>query len=145
MENRCLYRRWTWALAVALAAAGCHRAPARPAGTGARQVAQDYGTALLRRDWERAYGLLDAECRARCSEEVFARLAEGYRSGLGFEPQEIHLGACQEQGGEAVAHYTFNGWEAGRHRKYKDAVRLRKNDAGWGVVFGANFGRVPKG
>jgi hypothetical protein len=45
--------RWTWTF-LAIALAGCVRAPDAPAGTGAREATERYFEALLNQDWSRA-------------------------------------------------------------------------------------------
>jgi hypothetical protein len=99
--------------------------------------------ALLRQDWGRAYAALDAPNRARCGAGQFARLADGYRRGLGFEPRAVHVRSCEERGAEAIAHVVFTGAAAGRQRYYKDAVVLRRGEAGWGVALPPRFGQPP--
>jgi hypothetical protein len=118
---------------------GCGRPPARPAGTGAREAAQGYFEALLRQDWPGAYRFLHADDRTRCGADQFARLAENYRRAFGFEPQAVRLQSCDENESVAVAHVVFTG-RAGRERRYKDAVTLRRGQEGWGVVLPAGFG-----
>jgi len=126
---------------VAILAAGCGAPSAPPAGTGAEAVARTFYLALLHRDWPAAYSGLHPDSRARCDPATFARLAQGHRRGLGFEPQAVRLRSCEEQGEKAIARAVFSGEAAGRPRFYKDAVTLRKGAAGWGVVLPSRFGR----
>jgi hypothetical protein len=136
-------RGWTWAAVVGLAGVvGCGRPPARPAGTGAREAAQSYFEALLRQDWAGAYRFLHSDNRARCSVEQFTRLAEAHRRSFGFEPQAVRLRTCDEKESEAVAHVAFTGRTAQRERLYKDAVFLRRDGEGWGVVLPPGFGKT---
>src|SRR5437763_1424242 len=52
-------RGWRWVSVVLLAGVvGCGRTPPGPAGTGAKETAQGYHEALLRRDWSGAYRFL---------------------------------------------------------------------------------------
>ncbi len=130
-----------WGLVALLALAGCGKAPEGPAGTGAREAANRYFDALVRGDWPGAYALLDPGSKAQVGADRFARLAQDYRRGLGFDPDAVRVTACDERGDEAIAHVTLTGRGAGRHR-FKDAVALRRDGAGWAVVLPANFGRV---
>jgi hypothetical protein len=129
-----------WALLFAGAVAGCGGTPT-PAGTGAREAVQDYYDALVRRDWPAAYASLDADSRKRCSAEQFTRLAQNYRKDLGFEPDGVHVRACEEHGAEALAHVVLTGRDAVQRKSHKDAVMLRRTGDDWGVVLSPNFGR----
>ena len=75
---------------------------------------------------------------------MVARLARDYRAGLGFEPEELHLRACQEHDSEAIAHVVLTGRNADQERRYKDAVTLRRFDDGWRVLLSPTFGRIKK-
>ena len=129
-----------WALLVLLVA-GCGR-PDAPAGTGAREAALGYYEALVRQDWAGAYDALHPDSRRRTSQEQFARLAGQHRQGLGFEPREAHVRACEEHGEEAVAHVTLTGPGKSGQVRYRDAVSLRRGEGGWGVVLPSNFGQA---
>src|SRR5437870_964929 len=107
-------RGWV-ALLLLAALAGCSRAPAT-AGTGAREAARAWFEALLRKDWEKAYGLLSADSRAELSLEQFTHLAQHQRSALGFEPEAVRLRICDERGAEATAHVVWTGRAGGRQR-----------------------------
>ncbi len=72
--------------------------------------------------------------------EQFARLAQQYHRGLGFEADSAHVNECDENGTEAIAHATLTGRGPHRHR-YKDAVQLRREEAGWLIELPAHFGR----
>ncbi|QEL14082.1 hypothetical protein [Limnoglobus roseus] len=121
---------------------GCGQPPpAAPVETGAKAAAQAYFEGIIHKDWAAAYGTLAADSKARVSAEKFARLGEDYRRGLGFEPQAVHIGDCEENGDRAVAHVTLSGKGVHRHR-FKDAVTLRKGDTGWVVVLSTTFGRT---
>jgi hypothetical protein len=136
-----LIRGWTWVSVVfVVGVVGCGERPARPSGTGAREVAQGYHEALLRQDWAGAYRLLHADSRARCGLEQFARLAENHRRAFGFEPESVRLRSCDEKGTEAVARVAFAGRVAGRQRLFKDAVALRRDGETWCVVLPPGFG-----
>lgn len=124
--------------------AGCGGpAPPAPAGTGAKEAAQTFYEGLIRKDWAAAHGTLAAESKGRVSADKFARLGDDYRRGLGFEPQAVHVGDCEEQGDRAVAHVTLTGKGPHRHR-FKDAVTLKRGGGGWAVVLPANFGRAAR-
>ncbi len=116
------------------AAVGCG-GPSPPAGTGAREAAEAYYDALLRRDWSAAYDRLHPESRARWGLARFTKLAEQVRGNVGFEPERVRVRSCEERGDEAVAHVVWLG-----RGRYEDGVTLRRTDGGWGVVLPQNFG-----
>jgi hypothetical protein len=130
-----------WVLLATGLVAGCGPASATLPDTGARAVAQGYVEALRYRDWPRAYAALHPDSRSRYSAEQFARLAAQYRSGLGLEPEEVHVRSCEEQETRAVAHVVFTGRGGSRHRPAKDTLLLRRQEAGWGVVLPRDFGQ----
>jgi hypothetical protein len=134
-------RGWTWGLWVVIVA-GCTRASIQPPGTGAKKAVQSYYEALVRRDWEKAYSVLDADSKARCTQEQFSQLAPNYRSRLGFEPDAVHVQTCDEQQAEATAHVVLTGRAATKDRRYKDAITLRRDDQVWHVVLPENFGQA---
>jgi hypothetical protein len=125
----------------AAVAAGCAPSHTGPAGTGAEAVVRDFYDALLRRDWDRAYASLDDDSRARVAPEQFAALAQGYRDGLGFDPEAVRVRSCEEHGAEAVAHVVFTGHAAAHERRFEDGATLRNGAGGWGVVLPVGFGR----
>jgi hypothetical protein len=130
-----------WVTLAAALASGCG-GDAEPApGTGAREAARGYYEALVRRDWAAARAALHFDSRARCGPEEFARRAGAYRQRIGFEPQEVRLRSCEEQGGQAIAHVVLTGHAGGKQRSFRDAVTLRKVGSGWGVVLPPRFGQ----
>ncbi len=118
-----------------LTLAGCRGSPV-PAGTGAEQSVRAYYEALVRRDWNTAHGALHPDSRAKQTAAQFARCAESYRRQLGFEPEQVVVRSCEEHGSEATAHVVLKGGT----RTYRDAIVLRKDDAGWGVILPPRFG-----
>jgi hypothetical protein len=122
-----------------IALAGCGSKPTPATDTGAKDVVQAYGDAIVCRDWARAYDLLHPESRARWSEAQFARAADAYRAGLGFDPRSFRVRSCEEQGGRAVAHVTFNG--DGRRQQYRDGLTLALVGGDWRVMLPLNFGK----
>jgi hypothetical protein len=124
-------RRWLVYL-VALGLLGCGAAPL--AGTGAREAAQAYFEALIRRDWPTAYTLLHPESRRRLTADEFAGLAAAYRRRLGFEPEEVRIRACEEHGQDATAHVVIAGRLPRSPRHFKDALTLKRDDGLWKVV-----------
>ncbi len=140
MVRRC--GAWLGAVLTSLAVAGCGRAPAPPAGTGAREAAQGYYDTLVRQDWAGAYAALHPDSQKCHGLEQFGRLARQYRGALGLEPRAAHVRACEERGDDAVAHVTLTGRGPARHGQYRDAVALRRGPARWGVVLPPGFGRV---
>jgi hypothetical protein len=133
-------RNWVGLLLLA-GLAGCSRESAPAAGTGAREAAQDYYEALLQRDWKQAYAALDPESRKHCTQEQFTRLAEAYRRNLGFEPEQVHIQSCDENGSEAIAHVVLLGRTSSRSLRYKDGITLRNSAEGWRVILPQTFGR----
>jgi hypothetical protein len=128
-------------LLTAVLLSGCGSAPG-PAGTGAQETVQGFYEAILRQDWTGAYAAVHPENRARCGAEQFSRLAQSYRRGFGFEPDAVHVRSCEEHEKEAIAHIAFSNRGGPGRRYYRDAVTLRRTEAGWGVVLPANFGRA---
>jgi hypothetical protein len=122
---------------------GCSRVQDDP-GTGAKECVQKFFQAIIEEDWQRAYENIAPENQKVARLEQFTRLARGYRVSLGFEPAEIHIQACQENGSGAIAHVVLTGRKADQERRYKDAVTLRRYDAGWRIVLPKNFGRQSK-
>jgi hypothetical protein len=122
-------------------AAGCSTAPPRT-DTGARQSVRTFYEALVRQDWPAAHAALDPGSRQRLNLEQFARLAQGYRRHLGFEPEAVQVRACEEHGSEAIAHLVLTGHAASSARSYKDAVTLRRDGDAWGVVLPVQFGQA---
>jgi hypothetical protein len=118
---------------------GCE-AKTEPVDTGARAAAQSYCDALVRQDWASAYGALDARDRSRRSVDQFRRQAQRYRQALGFEPDTVHIRACEEHDEEAIAHVLWTGRQGMRSRPYRDALVLRRGAAGWGVILPRHFG-----
>lgn len=136
-------RHGVWGLLVGGVLVGCGPATEEPAQTGAKECLQGYYEALIRKDWPRAYGFLDARSQRRCGLQPFIGLAQRYHSQLGFEPEAVQVRACEERGAEATGHVVLTG-RAGNHpRRYKDAVTLRRSE-GWRVVLPANFGQTRK-
>ena len=131
-------------LAVLAAVLGCGKSAAPPADTGSAGAAREYGEAVCRRDWPRAYALLHPDSRRRYSAEQFARLAATYRQGIGFEPEKVQLWNCEERDAEATARVVFRGRAASQGRRYNEAVTLQRSDDGWQVVLPLNFGTVKK-
>ncbi len=123
---------------------GCSRSPEQPAGTGAKECVQKYYEALGRQDWPTAYACLDPESKKRCTSAQFRRLAQTYRSGLGFEPGSVQVWACEERGTEATAHVVLTGNRGTKGHRYKDAIALRRSDDGWRVILPPGFGQAKK-
>jgi hypothetical protein len=131
---------WGWLSVVLIA--GCSKTPIHPPGTGSKEAAQIYFEALIRREWEQAYSILDAGSKARCNKEQFSCLAQNYRNSLGFEPEGVQVRAYDEQGAQATVHVVLTGHAATKDRRYKDAITLRRDDDGWHVVMPQNFGQA---
>src|SRR5436309_1016018 len=132
-------RQW---LCCCLLATGCRPTPTAPAGTGAREAVVTFYTALVHKDWDVAYAVLDPDSRSRCPRQRFAALAGTFRGGIGFEPSSVQISSCEEQGDRAVAHVVLIG-RPSAHQRFKDTATLRRGADGWGVVLPPNFG-VPR-
>ena len=129
-------RQW---LCCCLLAAGCRPTQSAPAGTGALEAVVAFYTALVHKDWDAAYAILDASNRSRVTRQRFATLAGTFRGGIGFEPSSVQVSSCEEQGERAVAHVVLIG-RPSAHQRFKDAVTLRRGEDGWGVVLAPTFG-----
>jgi hypothetical protein len=121
--------------------AGCNQAPPPPEGTGAEEAAQEFYLAMLSGDWAKAYAALDPASRQHLPEQEFNRKARSQRLAVGFEPNEFHVRACEEHGGEAIAHIVVIGETATGRRVYRDDVVLHRGASAWGVVLSEHFGR----
>jgi hypothetical protein len=117
--------------------AGCTAPPPPPQGTGAREAAVDFWQAVLRQDWDRAYGQLSAPTRQRLSPPQFIDRAKDYHRQLRFEQKEVKVSACDESGTQALAHVVL----IGETRRYKGGLSLHRDEAGWKVDLPANFGQ----
>ena len=137
-------RRWIVGLLAGGLLVGCSRAPEQLPGSGAKECVQVYYEAILQEDWPKAYAALDPQSRGRCSQQQFSQLARNYRASLGFEPEEIHVRACEERGKEATAHVVLTGRTATQDRRYKDSVTLHRGDDAWRVILPPNFGGAKK-
>jgi hypothetical protein len=138
-----MQRRWAWGMLVGGVLIGCGPSPEGPAETGAKECVQGYYEAVIRKDWSRAYAALDPGSQQRCTIQQFVRLAQSYRSHLGFEPEAVQVRACEERGTEATGHVVLTGRAVTHHRRYKDAATLRRTDD-WRVVLPPNFGQARK-
>jgi hypothetical protein len=134
-------RCWLWGLLLGGVLTGCSGSPEQPPGTGAKECVQAYYQALVQQDWSKSYAALDPQTQKRCSSQQFTRLAQSYRTGLGFEPEAIHVLSCDERETEATAHVVLTGRAATKGHRYKDAVTLHKGDDGWRVVLPSHFGQ----
>jgi hypothetical protein len=132
--------RKTWSGLLLLAGlAGCGPAPAEPVDTGAREAVRTYYESVLRQDWRQAYDVLHPESQKRWPRDEFVRLAQAYRRNLGFEPKQVQIRSCDEQGAEATAHVVITGTSS--RQRYNDAVVLRQHAGSWRVVLPNKFGR----
>jgi hypothetical protein len=137
-------RHLLWGLFFGGVLTGCSRSPEHPPGTGAKECVQAFYEAIIQQDWPKSYAALDPLTQKRCSSQQFSQLAQSYRSGLGFEPEAVHVQACDERGTEATAHVVLTGRAATKGHRYKDAVTLRRGDDGWRVFLPSNFGQGRK-
>jgi hypothetical protein len=128
---------------VGVALIGCDQPPEERPDTGAKECVQAYYEALLRKDWPRAYAVLDPRSQKRCSSQQFIRLAQSYGSHVGFDPEAVQVWACEERGADATAHVVLTGRSGTHYRRYKDAVTLRWTDD-WRIVLPSNFGQARK-
>jgi hypothetical protein len=119
---------------------GCGTSAPSPQQSGARISAERFFRAIVAKDWEAAYSILDGENNRELGLQRFSQLAAGYRSGLRFEPSAATVTACDEQGDQAVAHVILTG-RAAAHQRFKDVVTLRCKSNGWAVILPYNFGQ----
>jgi hypothetical protein len=101
---------------------------------------QGYFEALLQHNWDRAYDVLDPDSQSRYSRAQFVDLAKKYGN-VGFEPQSVKIRSCDEQQDKAIAHVFLIGASAGKERRYRDGISLRKTANGWRVVLPQDFSR----
>jgi hypothetical protein len=109
---------------------------------------QSYFQAIVDEDWSKAYAGLDESSQRRWDAKQFSELARQYRRELGFEPEQVFIRACEEQGTDATAHVVLTGSSStkdGRsHGRSKDALLLRRSETGWRVVLPTTFGRAKR-
>ena len=137
---RALYRRWSLPLVALAALVGCNKSPT-PAGKGAQETAKKFYEAFVRKDLAHAYALLDPASRNHYSEQQFKDLAHRQLDAWGFEPRKVYVRACEEHGTEAVAHIVVTCQAASPQQFYKDAVVLRRDVSGWGIILSPRFGQ----
>jgi hypothetical protein len=125
---------------LAAALAGCSPAPALP-DTGAKDAARVFYEGLLRQDWQQSYAALHPDSQQRYPRAEFIRLAQAYRRNVGFEPEELHIRSCDEQGTQAIAHVVLTGRTRGSKQRYNDGLLLRQSAGAWRIVLPNNFGR----
>jgi hypothetical protein len=130
--------------ALAALLAGCSPKPLPPAGTGARETADAFFTAIVREDWPAAYLALHPDEQRRASEGTFADAAKRYRRRIGFEPASAIVRTCDERDDGAIAHMTFTAAQPNSSRQFKDSFALHRTATGWGVILPPGFGRPPR-
>jgi len=134
-----VYHRWL--LIVSLALAGCGRGAALPANSASKAVVEDFYGALLRQDWQQAYGFLDPDCQKRWTLQQFTQLACSHIRNLGFVPENVHVQSCQENGTSAIAHIAFTGHAPSKGWRHRDGIVLRQIADNWRVALPPNFGQ----
>lgn len=123
---------------------GCGASVPPRADTGAKQAASDFFSAIIDRDWTRAFELLAPESQATGA-EAFTKLAESYRTFLRFEPKSVSIRTCEERGDEATAHLNITGVSKdGKSQTYRESILLRRVDDGWRVIPSSRFGKAPR-
>ena len=129
-------------LAVAvIALGGCSAAPepARP-DTGSRHAAGAFFTAIAVKDWAAAFNVIHPDSRQSLTMASFTTRAKSYRQALGFEPGQVRVGLCEEQGDTANAHITISDSRDSKKHRYREAIAVRRGPAEWGVIVPPNFG-----
>jgi hypothetical protein len=128
-------RGFGWSLyMLTLVLAGCTRI-APLANTGAETAARAYYDAILRKDWDQAFGVV--ETKTPSDGRSFAIEAQLWRRQLGFEPEQVVMRSCREQGDEATAHVVLKG----NGHVYKDVILLHKTGGVWRVVLPPQVGK----
>jgi hypothetical protein len=125
-----------------LAVAGCSRGTTPQAKPASQEVVEGFYEALLRQDWQQAYGHLDHDCQRRWTPRQFVELARSHLRSLGFVPEQIHVQSCQENGDSAIAHISFTGHVPSKRWRHKDGTVLRQVAGSWRVVLPSNFGQI---
>jgi hypothetical protein len=123
---------------------GCGPVSEDHKGTGAKHCAQNYFQAIVDQDWSKAYAALNESSQRRWNAKQFAELARKYRRDIGFEPDQVFIRACEEQGSEATAHVVLTGPSTAKDGRSKDALVLRRSETGWRVVLPTTFGTSEK-
>lgn len=130
-------RRLSFSFLLALLSGCGEQPPSAQLETGAKQATEAFYSALIRRDSQRAYDLLDDSSRKRITPEAFTRLVDQYSRNLGFAAEKVYVKNCEEQGDRAVAHVVLSG----HSHRYEDGITLTHAGARWGVVLPDNFSR----
>ncbi len=121
---------------------GCGHVSNEQKRSGAKECVQIYFQAIVNQDWSKAYAALDESSQRRWNATQFAELARKYRREIGFEPEQLFIRACEEQGVEATAHVVLTGPSTAKNGRSKEALMLRRSETGWHVVLPATFGRT---
>jgi hypothetical protein len=140
MTSGRVFAFWLLCLGVLFLAAGygCrHSAP--PAVPPSQAVVESYCQALVRKEWTRAYGLLDAESQKRCSRQRFVQLGPLEIDKFGFVPESCHVHSCQQREATAIAQLVFYSSPA-KNRRYRDSLTLRQSGGEWKIELPENFG-----
>ncbi|HEX3315928.1 MAG TPA: hypothetical protein VHR72_13605 [Gemmataceae bacterium] len=120
---------------------GCGRVEPAAPDTGSREAARTFYQGIVEKNWHKSYDALDAGSKKQRNVHAFARLAESYRTRLGFDPEDAQVQSCEEKGPEAIAHVVLTGHAAAKSRRFKDAALIRKGDDAWQVVLPRSFAR----
>ena len=124
------------------ATAGCRDAePAKPAGTGAREVVAKYYEALAQRDWATAYAQLHADSQKNLDQAAFERRAHDFCKRLEFQFTKVIIRSCDEQGDKAVAQVILSDADGSMKHRYHDGAILQQSPSGWRIVLPSNFGQ----
>lgn len=107
--------------------------------TGAKEVAKSFFEALVRKDWVKAYDLIDADSRVRISKEEFTSSAQAALKQLGFNPTEVGVSVTETKD-QATAIAVYRGVSGTSSKQFKDGTTLKRIDNTWKVVLRSNFG-----
>jgi hypothetical protein len=133
--------RAIFALSITVMTIGCGGRSSASPDSGAKQSAERYFQALIRRDWPASYEALDSASKKRVTLTEFTRRAETYLSGLKLSPSAATVGAVQEGETTATVHVAITGRGGHGYRRFKDTVSLRKEGTDWKIELPRSFGR----
>jgi hypothetical protein len=138
-EETMLRRYFAGIVAIAIGLAGCQQAPPVALNTGSNEAVTEFFEAIVRKDWPRGLAALASDKNNHMTVEQFGRQGEAYRKYVGFEPEELHIRSCEEQGSQAIAHVVLVGHFNGRRKQFRESVALRLKDGKWGVLKPKHF------
>jgi len=135
-------RQATVFLLTLLGAAGCGSTrPTDPGDTGSKAAVLAYFQGILRKDWQSVYAMLTPETQKKFSPQRFESQAKVTRLRIGFEPEDVHIRSCEENGNDATAHVILLTKNPTHKRRFVDGITAKRIEGQWRIVLPDNYGR----